>query len=81
MANPSTPGNFFHILRRQIKRNYRKPLIITSPKRILRLPASDLSEFLPGTSFQSVLPGAVLLVWRSRLLVLIGGVAVVCRAR
>ena len=47
VANPSTPANYFHFLRRQIKRDFRKPLIIFSPKRLLRhkQAVSDLSEF------------------------------------
>ena len=46
VANPTTPANYFHFLRRQIKREFRKPLIVMSPKRLLRhkLAVSDLSE-------------------------------------
>jgi len=46
VANPTTPANYFHFLRRQIKRGFRKPLIVMSPKRLLRhkLAVSDLSE-------------------------------------
>jgi 2-oxoglutarate dehydrogenase E1 component len=46
VVNPSTPANYFHFLRRQIKREFRKPLIVMSPKRLLRhkLAVSDLSE-------------------------------------
>ncbi|OQV16425.1 putative 2-oxoglutarate dehydrogenase E1 component DHKTD1, mitochondrial [Hypsibius exemplaris] len=59
-AVPTTPAQYFHLLRRQIVRNYRKPLIVASPKTVLRLPAavSDLSEMAPGTHFQPVLPDA-----------------------
>lgn len=35
---PTTPAQYFHLLRRQIKRNFRKPLILASPKGLLRLP-------------------------------------------
>jgi hypothetical protein len=35
---PTTPAQYFHLLRRQIKRNYRKPLIVAAPKGLLRLP-------------------------------------------
>lgn len=35
---PTTPAQYFHLLRRQIKRNYRKPLIVAAPKILLRLP-------------------------------------------
>lgn len=47
----------FHLLRRQMKRGYRKPLVILSPKGILRLPTatSNLQELAEGTSFQSVI--------------------------
>ncbi|XP_041469251.1 probable 2-oxoglutarate dehydrogenase E1 component DHKTD1, mitochondrial [Lytechinus variegatus] len=57
IANPTTPAQYFHLLRRQMVRNYRKPLIMASPKILLRLPAatSDLSEMGPGTSFRPVI--------------------------
>jgi 2-oxoglutarate dehydrogenase E1 component len=47
VANPTTPANYFHFLRRQIKREFRKPLIVMSPKRLLRHKSavSDLTEF------------------------------------
>jgi probable 2-oxoglutarate dehydrogenase E1 component DHKTD1 len=38
VAFPTTPAQYFHLLRRQIKRNFRKPLILASPKGLLRLP-------------------------------------------
>jgi len=38
---PTTPAQYFHLLRRQIKRNYRKPLIVAAPKGLLRLPVRD----------------------------------------
>lgn len=41
VANPSTPAQFFHILRRQMLRNYRRPLVIPSPKILLRMPVND----------------------------------------
>ncbi|KAG1879848.1 thiamine diphosphate-binding protein [Suillus subluteus] len=40
---PTTPAQYFHLLRRQIKRNYRKPLIVAAPKGLLRLPPSSAS--------------------------------------
>jgi hypothetical protein len=40
VAFPTTPAQYFHLLRRQIKRNFRKPLIVASPKGLLRLPVS-----------------------------------------
>jgi probable 2-oxoglutarate dehydrogenase E1 component DHKTD1 len=38
VANPSTPAQMFHLLRRQMLRNYRKPLVVASPKGLLRSP-------------------------------------------
>ena len=35
---PTTPAQYFHLLRRQVKRNFRKPLIVAGPKGLLRLP-------------------------------------------
>jgi 2-oxoglutarate dehydrogenase E1 component len=50
IVNCTTPANFFHVLRRQIKRNFRVPLIIFTPKSLLRHPkcVSPLSEFENG---------------------------------
>ncbi|MBE9604948.1 2-oxoglutarate dehydrogenase E1 component [Acetobacteraceae bacterium H6797] len=58
VCNFTTPANYFHALRRQMKRNYRKPLIVMSPKSLLRhkLAVSSLSEFGPGSTFRPVLP-------------------------
>ncbi|ORX84849.1 hypothetical protein K493DRAFT_387202 [Basidiobolus meristosporus CBS 931.73] len=57
VVNCSTPAQYFHVLRRQMKRNYRKPLIVVGPKRLTRIPkaVSDLDDFAPGTSFQPVI--------------------------
>lgn len=57
MAHPSTPAQYFHLLRRQMVRNFRKPLILASPKMLLRLPAavSTLQEMAPGTAFKPVI--------------------------
>ncbi|OYU47287.1 MAG: 2-oxoglutarate dehydrogenase E1 component [Rhizobiales bacterium PAR1] len=57
VANCSTPANYFHALRRQIKREFRKPLILMTPKSLLRHKRciSDLSEFAEGTSFHRIL--------------------------
>ncbi|CAL1698812.1 unnamed protein product [Somion occarium] len=54
---PTTPAQYFHLLRRQMKRNFRKPLIVAGPKGLLRLPAASslLEDMTPGTQFQSVL--------------------------
>ena len=47
VANVTTPANYFHLLRRQIHRQFRKPLIVMAPKALLRHPAakSGLWEF------------------------------------
>ena len=47
---PSTPAQYFHLLRRQTKRSFRKPLIVMTPKSLLRLPAcvSAIDEFVSG---------------------------------
>ena len=60
VCNITTPGNYFHALRRQVKRNFRKPLILMSPKSLLRhkLCVSKIGEMLPGTRFQRVIPEA-----------------------
>ena len=39
---PTTPAQYFHLLRRQMKRNYRRPLIVAAPKGLLRLPVRIL---------------------------------------
>ena len=56
VANITTPANFFHVLRRQMKRDFRKPLIVMSPKSLLRHPAavSRLDEFTTG-GFQEII--------------------------
>ena len=50
VVNCSTPANQFHILRRQIRRNFRKPLICFTPKKLLRYPTcvSSLTDFTTG---------------------------------
>ena len=57
VANCSTPSNYFHALRRQMHRTYRKPLILMTPKSLLRHPMciSDASDFLDGSTFHRVL--------------------------
>ncbi|GAA5879230.1 hypothetical protein JCM3774_003528 [Rhodotorula dairenensis] len=57
LVNVTTAAQYFHLLRRQMKRDYRKPLVVFSPKGILRLPAaaSSLAEMSEGTSFRPVL--------------------------
>ncbi len=57
VVQPSNSAQYFHLLRRQTKRKWRKPLIVMTPKSMLRLPAagSQLVEFETG-SFQNVIP-------------------------
>ncbi len=57
VANCTTPANFFHLLRRQLARDFRKPLIVMSPKSLLRHPevVSKIEDFEPGTKFSEVL--------------------------
>jgi 2-oxoglutarate dehydrogenase E1 component len=57
VANLTTPANYFHALRRQLKRDFRKPLVLMTPKSLLRLKraTSALTDLGPGTSFHRVL--------------------------
>jgi len=57
VANCSTPANYFHILRRQMHRSYRKPLVLFTPKSLLRHKGcvSTLLEMAEGSSFHRVL--------------------------
>jgi 2-oxoglutarate dehydrogenase E1 component len=58
VANCTTPANFFHLLRRQIRGETRKPLIVMTPKSLLRHPkaVSSLKEMAEGTYFHTVIP-------------------------
>jgi 2-oxoglutarate dehydrogenase E1 component len=57
VANCTTPANFFHLLRRQLARPFRKPLVLMSPKSLLRHPEcmSDTADFTEGKAFQEIL--------------------------
>ena len=57
VANCTTPANYFHILRRQIHRNFRKPLVIMTPKSLLRhkKAVSTLADMGPDSTFHRVL--------------------------
>jgi 2-oxoglutarate dehydrogenase E1 component len=56
VANCTTPANFYHLLRRQMKRNYRKPLIVFTPKSLLRHPkAVNSIEDLATGEFHEVI--------------------------
>ena len=66
VCNFTTPANYFHALRRQVKRNFRKPLIVMTPKSLLRLPAaaSRTDDFTRGRFLEVIgdttaKPGAV----------------------
>jgi 2-oxoglutarate dehydrogenase E1 component len=54
---PTTPANYFHALRRQVRRSFRKPLIVMTPKSLLRHKecVSLLADFGPGSSFHRLL--------------------------
>ncbi|WP_221029834.1 2-oxoglutarate dehydrogenase E1 component [Actomonas aquatica] len=57
VCNITTPANFFHVLRRQMHRDFRKPLVVMSPKSLLRHPAavSQVEDFLEGTAFTEIM--------------------------
>ncbi|KAK3554310.1 hypothetical protein QTP70_020171 [Hemibagrus guttatus] len=58
VVNCSTPANYFHVLRRQTLLPFRKPLIIFTPKSLLRLPEarSSFDEMTPETKFKRIIP-------------------------
>ncbi len=60
VADCTTPANFYHLLRRQMKRDYRKPLIVFTPKSLLRHPlaVSSLNEFSKG-NFQEIIDDTI----------------------
>ncbi|WP_242134330.1 2-oxoglutarate dehydrogenase E1 component [Aestuariivivens marinum] len=60
VADCTTPANFFHLLRRQMKRDFRKPLIVFTPKSLLRHPkaVSSLNELATGT-FEEVIDDTI----------------------
>ncbi len=57
VCNITTPANYFHALRRQIHRDFRKPLVVMTPKSLLRhkLAVSKLADMGPGSSFHRIL--------------------------
>jgi len=57
VCNCTTPANYYHVLRRQVRRNFRKPLILMTPKSLLRHKAciSKLDDFKEGTTFHRIL--------------------------
>ncbi|XP_019619955.1 PREDICTED: 2-oxoglutarate dehydrogenase, mitochondrial-like isoform X1 [Branchiostoma belcheri] len=58
VANCTTPANYFHLLRRQVLLPFRKPLVVMTPKSLLRHPEarSSFDDMLPGTTFQRLIP-------------------------
>lgn len=60
VADCTTPGNMFHLLRRQMKRDYRKPLIVFTPKSLLRHPkaVSSISDLASG-QFEEVIDDTI----------------------
>lgn len=59
VCNFTTSAQYFHALRRQVKRGFKKPLIIMTPKSLLRLPSSSLEEFTDG-AFEEVIDDATI---------------------
>ena len=58
VCNLTTPANYFHALRRQLHRNFRKPLVVFTPKSLLRhkLAVSNLADMTNGSHFKFVIP-------------------------
>ncbi len=74
VANVTTPANYFHLLRRQLKWNFRKPLIVMTPKSLLRHPkvVSPLEDFAEG-AFQPVIDDTAAVADRIEKVVLCTG--------
>ena len=74
VADCTTPANFFHLLRRQMKTNYRKPLIVFTPKSLLRHPkcVSTVEEFANG-AFQMLIDDAAVKADKVKTLVFLTG--------
>ncbi|XP_044750398.1 2-oxoglutarate dehydrogenase, mitochondrial-like isoform X2 [Coccinella septempunctata] len=70
LANVTTPGNLFHMWRRQVYLNFRKPCVIFTPKFLLRHPGarSSFDEMVEGTFFQPVYPDKVVTSGAKRLI-------------
>eukprot|EP00039_Didymoeca_costata_P019228 m.336714 g.336714 ORF g.336714 m.336714 type:complete len:986 (-) comp17940_c0_seq1:108-3065(-) len=58
VVNCTTPANYFHVLRRQTQRDFRKPLVVATPKSLLRHPLakSTFEDIGPGTRFKRLIP-------------------------
>ena len=74
MANCTTPSNLFHLLRRQILANYRKPLVVFTPKSLLRHPlaVSKKDDFING-KFEKLIPDNQILPKKAKSLVFCSG--------
>ncbi len=79
IASPTTSANYFHLLRRQVKRPWRKPLVVLTPKSLLREPlvACDIEQFTTGC-FQRVLadPQAAEMPTPAKIILATGKIAV-----
>jgi 2-oxoglutarate dehydrogenase E1 component len=74
VCNLTTPAQFFHVLRRQVLRPFRKPLIIMSPKSLLRSPqAASKLEDLSSGGFQRIIPDADVAPKKAKKIVLCSG--------
>ncbi|KAG5879110.1 hypothetical protein JTB14_031658 [Gonioctena quinquepunctata] len=75
VCQPSTPAQYFHLLRRQMVRNYRKPLIVITPKTLLRHSSctSDFSDMAPSTYFKPVIGDAMAIPSRVQKILLTSG--------
>ena len=74
VVDVTTPANLFHVLRRQVKPSFRKPLVVFTPKSLLRHPkvVSPIDEFTKGT-FQTVIPENEIPVKKTKTLVFCTG--------
>lgn len=72
---PTTPAQYFHALRRQLCRNFRKPLIVVGPKTMIRLSdaTSTHNEFIDGTVFQPIISDRLAQVARVKRVILCSG--------
>ena len=72
VVDVTTPANLFHVLRRQVKSHFRKPLVVFTPKSLLRHPkvVSSYDEFTTGT-FQPVIREDVISINNTKILVFV----------
>lgn len=75
VVNCTTPANYFHVLRRQLHHKSRKPLIIMTPKSLLRhkFSVSSLDDFVTGQHFQVAIPDSLKEISKIRRVVLCSG--------